>query len=178
MVLAPSSLTHSASGDRLFYPLAGGILVRKWQILASIFAFLVVCGEAEAGDKEDILARLDDVYSAWNTGDVDALPFIYHTAYHVKGGLLETINDPEKWKAWRKGDFAAGLTINARPFHQKVDVYGKTAVYTCYERININPPNGEPVNDTRRITVVLVKQKGEWNGVHLHASYLKPVNPE
>ena len=64
------------------------------------------------------------------------------------------------------------------PFHQNIDVYGNTAVYTCYERLNINPPNGEPVNDTRRITVVLVKQKGEWNGVHLHASYLKPVNPE
>ena len=95
--------------------------MRKWQILASIFAFLVVCGEAEAGDKEDILARLDDLYSAWNTGDVDALPFIYHTTYPVEGGLLET-TDPEKWKAWIKGGFAAGLTINAEPFHQKVDV--------------------------------------------------------
>ena len=149
----------------------------KWQILASIFAFLVVCGEAEAGDKKDILARLADLYSAWTTGDVDALPFIYHTTYGVGGGLLET-NDPEKWKAWIKDGFAAGLTINVQPFHQNVDVYGNTAVYTCYERLNINPPNGEPVNDTRRITVVLVKQKGEWNGVHLHASYLKPVNPE
>ena len=177
MVLAPSSLTHSVPGDRLFYPLAGGFLGRKWQILASIFAFLVVCGEAEAGDKEDILARLDDLYSAWNTGDVDALPFIYHTIYPVEGGLLETI-DPEKWKAWIKGGFAAGLTINVEPFHQKVDVYGKTAVYTCYERLNINPPNGEPVNDTRRTTVVLVKQKGEWTGVHLPSSYLKPINPE
>ena len=151
--------------------------MRKWQILASIFVFLVACGEAEAGDKEDILARLDDIYSAWNTGDVDALPFIYHTIYDVEGGLLETI-DPEKWKAWIKDGFAAGLTINVQPFHQNVDVYGNTAVYTCYERLNINPPNGEPVNDTRRITVVLVKQKGEWNFVHVHLSYLTPVNPE
>ena len=151
--------------------------MRKWQIFASIFAFLLVCDEAKAGDKEDVLARLADLYSAWATGDVDALPFIYHTIYDVRGGLLET-NDPEKWKAGIKDAFAAGLTINIQPFHQKVEVYGNTAVFTCYERININPPNGEPVNDTRRITVVLVKQKGEWNGVHLHASYLNPVNPE
>ena len=151
--------------------------MRKWQILASIFAFLILCGETEAGDKEDILSRLDDLYSAWNTGDIDALPFTYHTIYPVEGGLLETL-DPEKWKAWIKGNVAAGLTFNIQPFYQKVEVYGNTAVFTCYERLNINPPNGEPVNDTRRITAVLVKQKGEWNGVHLHASYLKPVNPE
>ena len=152
--------------------------MRNWQIIASFFAFLVVCDEAKAGDKEDVLARLADLYSAWNTGDVDALPFIYHTAYHVEGGLLETINDPEKWKAWIKDGFAAGLTINAQSFHQNVDVYGNTAVFTCYERVNINPPEGEPVNDTRRVTVVLVKEKGEWNGVHVHLSYLTSVNPE
>ena len=151
--------------------------MRQRQIFASFFSLLIVCCEAKADDKEDVMARLADLYSAWNTGDIDAIPFIYHTTYGVEGGLLET-NDPEKWKAWIKNAFAAGLTINVQPFHQNEEVYGNTAVFTCYERININPPNGEPVNDTRRITVVLVKQKGEWNGVHLHASYLKPINPE
>jgi flagellar hook assembly protein FlgD len=42
----------------------------------------------------------------------------------------------------------------------------------------LRPPEGETHNDTRRVTVVLVKQKGEWKGVHVHLSYLTPVNPE
>ena len=49
--------------------------MRKWQILTSIFALLVVCDEAKAGDKEDVLAYMDGVYTSINAGDWDVVPF-------------------------------------------------------------------------------------------------------
>ena len=82
--------------------------MRKWQIFASIFMLVALSSNATAGDNEDILAKLTDLYPAWNTGDVDALPFVYDTAFHVEGGLLEK-NDPEESKAWVKSRIANGL---------------------------------------------------------------------
>ena len=154
--------------------------MRKWQILTSIFAFLLVCDEAMAGDKEDVLARMAEVYSAINAGDVDAITFTAHTRFNVEGGLISTLSasDQARRKVELKGAFAAGLKVNVQTFHENADVYDNTAIFTCYERVNINPPEGEPVNDTRRVTVVLVKEKDEWNGVHVHLSHLTPVNPE
>ena len=136
------------------------------------FSFFIVCGEATAGDREDVLARMAVLYAAWNTGDAAAILFNGHTRYNVEGGLIETI-DPGTIMAWAKDAFAAGLKVNVQIFHEDVKIYGNTAVFTCYERVNIDPPGGEPFSDSRRVTVVLVKQKGEWNGVHVHLSYLK-----
>ena len=151
--------------------------MRKWQILTAIFALLVVGDEAKAGDKEDVLAQRASFYSAINAGDADGIPFSTHTRCDVKGGLIQTA-DAEINKAWAKGAFASGLKINVQSFHENVEAYGKTAVFTCYERVNITPPEGEPRKETRRVTVVLAKQKGEWTTVHVHLSYLTPVNPD
>ena len=151
--------------------------MRKWQMITSIVALLFLFGEAQAGDKEDVLAAMASFYSALNAGDVDAIRLTSHTAYNVEGGLIRT-RDPEKVKAWMTDAFASGLKVNVRTFHENADVYGNTAVFTCYERVRVNPPEGEPINDTRRVTVVLVKQKGEWDTAHVHLSYLTPVNPE
>jgi ketosteroid isomerase-like protein len=138
---------------------------------------LVVGDEAKAGDKEDVLAHMASFYSAHVAGDADGIPYSTHTRYDVKGGLIHTA-DAEKLKARAKGAFASGLKINAQSFHENVEIYGKTAVFTCYQRVDITPPEGEPIKDTRRVTVVLAKQKGEWTHVHVHLSYLTPVNPD
>ena len=152
--------------------------MRNWQIIASFFAFLLVCDEVRAGDKEDVLARMAEFYSAINASDVDAITFTAHTRFNVEGGLISTLSasDQAQRKVELKGAFAAGLKVNVQTFHENADVYGNSAVFTCYERVNINPPEGEPVNDTRRVTVVL--EKDEWDFVHVNLSYLKPVNPE
>ena len=151
--------------------------MRKWQILTSIFSLLVVCDQAKAGDKEDVLAHMAGFYSALNAGNVDAIQFTTHTRYDVNGGLIHT-PDLVQGKAWLKGAVANGTKFDIRTSHENVDLYGNAAVFTCYESVRITPPEGETHNDTRRVTVVLVKQKGEWKGVHVHLSYLTPVNPE
>ncbi len=151
--------------------------MRKWQILAYIFAYFIVSSEATAGDREDVLAKMAVQYAAWNSGNAEAISFNSHTRYNVEGGLLETI-DPEIMIAWAKGAFAAGLKINVQTSQEDVSIYGNTAVFTCYEKVGIDPPGGQPFSDSRRVTIVLVKQNSEWNEVHVHLSYLKPVNIE
>ena len=149
----------------------------KWRLFASIFVLLFVFNEAKAGDKEDVLAEMKNRYSALISGDVDAMRFNPHTQYNVEGGLIAR-PDPSRVKAWMEKSFAVGLELNIRTFHENVDVFDNAAVFTCYEEVYINPPEGEEVNDTRRVTVVLVKNKGQWLPVHVHLSYLTPTNPE
>ncbi len=149
--------------------------MRKWQILAYILVFVIVSGEATAGDREDVLTKMAIQYAAWNSGNAEAISFNSHSRYNVEGGLLETI-DPEKMIAWAKDAFATGLKINVQTSQEDVSIYGNTAVFTCYEKVRIDPPEGQPFSDSRRVTIVLVKQNGEWNEVHAHLSYLKPGN--
>ena len=98
-----------------------------------------------------------EFYAAINAGDVDVLTFTPHTRFNVEGGLLRTLSasDQAQRKMELKGAFAACLKVNVQTFHENADVYGNTAVFTCYEKVNINSPEGESVNDTRRVTVVL-----------------------
>ena len=76
---------------------------------------------------------------------------------------------------WMKGASAAALTVIVQFFHANVDVYGDAAVLTTYWRVDLNPPQGDPINDSRRVTIVLVKQKGEWN--HLLKPGQTPIAP-
>ena len=149
--------------------------MRKWQILTSIFALLVVGDEAKAGDKEDVLAKLDAFYTALNTGDFDAMEISSHTRFNRNGSLL-SFADGEKMKAWLA---SSGVKFNIQMHHGDVKIYGEAAVYTYYESVRITPPKGEETRrETNRLTVVFAKQKGEWKYVHVHVSSLTPVNPE
>ena len=105
------------------------------------FRTFFVFSEAKAGDKEDVLAEMEKLYSAYNSGDVDAMRFNSHTRYNVEGGLIAR-TDPSRVKAWMEKSFAAGLELNIRTFHENVDVFDNTAVFTCYEEVYINPPEG------------------------------------
>ena len=150
--------------------------MRKWQILASIFALLVVCDQAKAGDKEDVLASWNAIKAAWIAGDVEAalkhmLPEL--KTFGADGSLLSPL-DFEGSKA----AFAAGLKFNVQSAHSDVTVYGDAAILTEYIMRQLTPPGGTLVSMTLRATLVMVKQKGQWKGVHGHFSYLTPTNPE
>ena len=147
--------------------------MRQWQIFASIFALLVLCIEAKAGDKEDVMAQVNNWYTSLNAGDIEALDITPHTRFNPDGGLLHVVN-PAQVKAW----LSSGVKINAQGRHGDVNIYGDAAVYTGYENFNITPPNGEGRQETLRLTVVFAKSKGDWDVVHVHVSRLTPVNPE
>ena len=150
--------------------------MRKWQIIVQIFALLVVCDQAKAGDKEDVLATWNAVKAAWVIGDIDAAQ--KHASAEFKsfepdGSLLSPL-DYEAAKA----AFAAGLKFTVQSAHSEVTVYGEAAILTEYHTKHITPPGGTLVSMTLRATIVFVKQKGQWKGAHAHASHLTPTNSE
>ena len=150
--------------------------MRKWQILASIFALLVVNGEAKAGDREDVLATMDAIKTAWTSGDVDTaqkhfLPEVDN--FDIDGGLLFPMGFDDARAA-----FAAGLKFKVQLIHNDVRVYGDTGILRGYQVRQVTPPGGTLINMTIRVTVVFVKQKGQWKVAHWHASHLTPPNPK
>ena len=131
--------------------------MRKWQILVQIFALLVLCDQAKAGDKEDVLATWNAVKAAWVIGDIDAAQ--KHASAEFKsfepdGSLLSPL-DYEAAKA----AFAAGLKFTVQSAHSEVTVYGDAAILTEYHTKHITPPGGTLVSMTLRATIVFVKQK-------------------
>jgi hypothetical protein len=89
--------------------------MRQYQIYASIFALLVTCIEAKAGDKEDVMAKV----SSWSTllaaGDIEALEITPHTRFSGNGGLLSIVN-PKQVKAWLS---SSGVKINTHRLREE-----------------------------------------------------------
>ena len=150
--------------------------MHKWQILTSIFVLLFVCDEVAAGDKEDVLATVDAIKAAWTIGDVDAAQKLIHDDYDgfESGGSLLA---PLDWDG-KRAALAAGVKFSVQTAHSDVTVYGDTAILTEYHMRQLTPPGGTVISMTLRATIVFVKQKGQWKGVHGHFSHLPPKNPE
>ena len=149
--------------------------MHKWQILTSIFVLFFVCDEVTADDKEDVLATWNAVKAAWVIGDIDAAQKHFSAelkSFEADGSLLSPL-DYEAAKA----TFAAGLKFNVQSAHSEVTVYGDAAILTEYHTRHITPPGGTLVSMTLRATIIFVKQKGQWKGVHGHFSHLTPKNP-
>ena len=150
--------------------------MRRWQILPSIFVLLLVCDEVTAGDREDVLATMDAIKTAWTSGDVDTaqkhfLPKVDN--FDIDGGLLFPMAFDDTRAA-----FAAGLQFKVQVVHPDIRFYGDTAIVRAYQIRQVTPPGGTLINMTVRATVVFVKQKGQWKCAHWHASYLTPPNPK
>ena len=116
------------------------------------------------------------VYTSWHIGDSEAIKSTVETEemdfFHSSGNLLEAPNW-DRMMQW----IEAGNKLNIQAYHQNVRIYGKTAVYTAYESVDITAPNGDSVTETRRSTNVLIKKNGTWKMIHWHGSQLTPVNP-
>ena len=150
--------------------------MRKLQYILFVIPLLLFVDLAHAGDKEDVLATMDAIKVAWIAGDVDAarkhmLPEL--KTFEADGSLLSPL-DFEGAKA----GFAAGLKFNVQSAHSEVTVYGDAAILTEYIMRQLTPPGGTLVSMTLRATLVMVKQKGQWKGAHVHFSHLTPKNPE
>ena len=148
--------------------------MRQYQVYASIVALLVVCGEAKAGDKEDVIAAVNSWYTLLAAGDIEALDITPHTRFSRNGGMLSIVN-PAQVKAWLTN---SGVKLNIQGHHGDAEIYGDAAVYTGYETVNITPPNGDGRQESNRLTVVFAKDEGDWRAVYVHVSSLTPVNPE
>lgn len=140
-----------------------------------LLAGMFLTGVAAAQDVEAIKAATLQHFATLNAGDAAAhiqhhLP--EHTTFSGDGGLLEEFDSPEEEESSLRADFDSGLKLNLQLRHLKVKVYGNTAVVTGYVVGTATSPDGDTEQVTNRRTAVLIKQRGQWREVHLHASPL------
>ena len=150
--------------------------MKQLRIYLASLALIAVVSEGHADDRQDVLDAMATLNAGWKSVDYAVIKAGLSedfNFFHVYGNLLEEPN----WDGLKQW-LDTGPKINIQPFHQDVRINGSTAIYTAYERVSINNPDGESVNETRRITGVYFKQKGRWIMVHWHGSLLTPVNPE
>ena len=129
---------------------------------------------ALADDAEDVKAAELDLLAAENAGDMDRM--YRHidperTIFLPSGGLL-VVAGGEKDKRRRQASFDAGLKFDLRVRHLEAEVYGNTAVLTYYRVGTITRPDGISRSIKFRVTVVRIKQGGQWKEVHRHGSNL------
>jgi uncharacterized protein (TIGR02246 family) len=129
---------------------------------------------AMADDVDDVRAAVQGYYAALNAGDAGALMRLHaagSTLFGPGGGLLETSGSLEELRKDRQAAFDSGLKYNLQARHIDVRVYGNsTAVATNYGVGRITFPDGTTGQPNNRITVVLIKQGGQWKVVHRHLS--------
>ena len=128
---------------------------------------------AIADDVDDVIAAVRRYTTALNTEDANALMQLHaleSTSFDPRGGLLETFDSLEQ--AVLNND--TGLKYNLQARDIGVRVYGNlTAVATSYAVGTITRPNGTTGQVNIRITMVWVKQGGQWKVVHRHHSPLR-----
>ncbi len=129
---------------------------------------------ALADDTEDVKLAELDLLAAENAGDMDRM--YRHidpgrTLFLPSGGLL-TVAGGEQDKRRRQASFEAGLKFDLQVRHLDAEVYGNTAVLTYYRVGTITRPDGLSRSIKFRVTVIRVKQAGQWKEVHRHGSNL------
>ena len=86
--------------------------MHKWQISTSTFVLLFVCNEVTAGYKENVLATMDAIMTAWTTGDIDTVQkhlLAEADRFASNGGLFS----PIKLESARAA-FAAGYKLKVQ----------------------------------------------------------------
>ena len=144
-----------------------------------IFTALLVIGMyattvAMADDVADVKEAGQRFYAALSAGDAGALMQLHasaSTSFGPGGGLLETFDTLEERRNSFQATVDAGVKLNIQGRHIDVRVLGtSTAVATSYGVGTITRPDGTTFRVNNRITVVLIKQGGQWKVTHQHIS--------
>ncbi len=95
-------------------------------------------------------------------------------AYNQFGlnGLRQHFDSIEAQKQQIQTVFDQGSKYNLSLRDVEVNIYGDSAVVSCYVVGSILRPNGNTIQRRDRYSATLVKQGGQWKAVHAHASPL------
>ena len=142
--------------------------------IVALFVMGMFLTSVVADDVDDAKAAELDLMEAENEGDMDRI--FRHIApgrsvFLPNGGLLILGGTPED-KRRRQAQSERGFKLNLRVRHLEAEVYGETAVLTYYRVGTISAPDGTSRPVSLRVSVVRVKQAGEWKVVHRHGSTL------
>ncbi len=130
---------------------------------------------AIADDADDVEAVVREHFATLNAGDQDAHMQQHHIpAYNrfLIGGLRQHFDSVEEQKQQIRNTFELGSKYNLGLRDVEVNIYGDSAVLSCYVVGSILRPNGNTVQRRDRYSATLVKQGGQWKAVHAHTSPL------
>ena len=130
---------------------------------------------AVADDADDVEAVVREHFTTLNAGDQDAHLQQHHiTEYNrfTLGGLRWHFDSVEEQQQQIRNTFEQGSKYNLSLRDVEVNIYGDSAVLSCYVVGSILRPNGNTVQRRDRYSAMLVKQGGQWKTVHAHASPL------
>lgn len=143
--------------------------------------FLLIASVTWADDVDDVLAFIDR-YAA-TEGDLDAQSALIRDDRVMIAGSARQTNQAENM-AVQIAQREANNAVSGGPAKwivrtevPEVRVYGNTAVASYMRLTNIFPPGAPPVNNPPLwITLVLVKDRGNWGIAHAHISPVVPPN--
>lgn len=145
--------------------------MKHFILITVIFLLTFVTSNAFAGDKEDVLATLNNVIEAFNKQDFTTY-FSNFVADNTEFPYVVSPlrHDAAMWKNFIEGT-AALAYVNYHQQDSEVQIYNKnTAVVTGYFTFRWMEKGGQMNYQSGRASIILVKQNGKWMTAHMHFS--------
>lgn len=156
-------------------------ILRKYTLATASIALLLATSSAWADDVDDVLAFIDR-YAALE-GDLEAQAALIRDDRVMIAGSARQTNQKENMAVQIAQQDAFNAIAGGpakwivRTEAPEVRIYGNTAVASYMRLTNIYPPGAEPIsNPPLWITLVLVKERGNWGIAHAHISPVVPPN--
>lgn len=127
-----------------------------------------------------VLAAAADLVAAFAGHDVDAYFDAFASdasfVFHTHPARLESRAEYEQlWRSWEADD--GFRVLRCRSSHQRVQVFGSTAVFTHDVATEVRVAGAEVASEERE-TIVFERRDGRWLAVHEHLSPAAPApNP-
>ncbi len=131
---------------------------------------------AIADDADDVEAAVLEHFATLNAGNMAKHIEQHHMPQlnrFTRGGLRWHFGSLEEQKNQIQNSINNGSKWNLQLRDVKVNVYGNSAVLSCYVTGNILRGNGNRESVTDRFTVTMIKQGGQWKEVQQHFSPLR-----
>ena len=131
---------------------------------------------AMADDADDVQAAVLQHFATLNAGNMASHIDQHHMPQldrFTRGGLRWHFGSLDEQKNQIQTSVDNGSKWNLQLRDVEVNVYGSTAVLSCYVVGNILRGNGNRVSVTDRFSVTMIKQGGQWKEVHQHFSPLR-----
>ncbi len=124
---------------------------------------------AQADDKAAVMTVMTSALDAYNAGDVERFFQDMHpkaTSFGAYGNRMDVGSDAETLSE----SFAAGYKTNLAFEDLDLVFFDDVVCATGYLTGAVTLPGGEPESVVWRLTVMLIKEEGQWKMVHTHSS--------
>jgi uncharacterized protein (TIGR02246 family) len=146
--------------------------MKKLKYISVIFLFAIIANSTFAGDKEDVVAVLDNAHDAFSSKDYQSYFSYLADDLEVFTGVSTPLLHIGKthWMNFING-FGSLPMVTYNQQQNTIRIYnGNTAVVNGYFVFTVVGNDGSATNQSGRNSTTLVKQNGKWLIVNYHFS--------